>query len=46
LDLLSGLRAGAAIDTPPLSASSSGAFRWRELLSGVGGTDRVTVLGR
>jgi UDP-glucose 4-epimerase len=41
LELLEGLRAGAGLKTPPLSSRSSGALRWRELVSGVGGTDTV-----
>jgi len=36
LDLLEGLRTGAGLDTPPLSPKTSGPFRIRELLTGVG----------
>lgn len=36
LDVLEGLRTGAGIDTPPLSPKTSGPFRIRELLTGVG----------
>ena len=40
LELLEGLRRQAELDTPPLSRSTSGPFRWRELRSGVGAHDR------
>jgi UDP-glucose 4-epimerase len=36
-DLLSGMRDGAGLDTPPLEAGGAGPLRARELLSGVGG---------
>jgi UDP-glucose 4-epimerase len=36
LELLSGVRRGAGLDTPPLSPSAGGPLRIRELLSGVG----------
>ncbi|CAA9443089.1 MAG: Nucleoside-diphosphate-sugar epimerases [uncultured Rubrobacteraceae bacterium] len=36
LDMLQGLRTGAALDTPPLARGTSGAFRVREFLTGVG----------
>lgn len=36
LDILEGLRTGASLDTPPLSAEASGPFRIREILTGVG----------
>ena len=36
LDLLEGLRTGADLDTPPLSKETSGPFRVREILTGVG----------
>jgi UDP-glucose 4-epimerase len=36
LDLLEGLRTGASLDTPPLSRETSGPFRIREVLTGVG----------
>jgi UDP-glucose 4-epimerase len=36
LDLLEGLRNKASLDTPPLSRGTSGPFRIRELLTGVG----------
>ena len=36
LDLLEGLRQEAGLDTPPLSPGTSGPFRIRELLTGVG----------
>jgi UDP-glucose 4-epimerase len=36
LDLLSGLRVGAGVGTPPLEERAGGRFRARELLSGVG----------
>ncbi len=39
LDLLAGLREGAGLDTPPLSPKTSGPFRIRELLTGVGGRE-------
>ncbi len=37
LELLDGLREGAAMDTPPLAARAGGPLRVRELLTGVGG---------
>lgn len=37
VDLLDGLRDGAAYDTPPLERGAGGALRVRELLTGVGG---------
>ena len=36
LDELKGMREGAGLDTPPLSPKTSGPFRIREILSGVG----------
>ena len=39
LDLLEGLRTGAGLDTPPLSPRTSGPFRVREILTGVGGRE-------
>ncbi len=36
LDLMAGLRAGAGLDTPPLSPQTGGKFRERELATGVG----------
>jgi UDP-glucose 4-epimerase len=36
LDLLEGLRTGADLDTPPLSRETSGPWRVREILTGVG----------
>ena len=36
LDIMKGLREGAGLDTPPLSPKTSGPFRIREILSGVG----------
>jgi nucleoside-diphosphate-sugar epimerase len=36
-ELLEGMRAGADADTPPLARQTSGRFRVRELLTGVGG---------
>ncbi len=39
LELLEGLRTGEGTDTPPLSPSTGGPFRIREILTGVGGTD-------
>ncbi len=36
LDILEGLRTGASLDTPPLSKETSGPFRIREILTGVG----------
>ncbi len=36
-ELLTGMREGADLDTPPLSRASSGPARLRELLTGVGG---------
>ena len=36
LDELRGMREGAGLDTPPLSPKTSGPFRIREILSGVG----------
>ncbi|MDQ5828597.1 MAG: NAD-dependent epimerase/dehydratase family protein [Actinomycetota bacterium] len=36
LDLLEGLRTGAGLDTPPLSKETSGPFRIREIMTGVG----------
>jgi len=36
---LEGLRTGAGLDTPPLSPKTSGPFRIRELLTGVGGRE-------
>ncbi|MBF6194225.1 NAD-dependent epimerase/dehydratase family protein [Nocardia implantans] len=37
--LLSGLRAGAGDDTPPLAADAGGPWRWKEFASGVGGRE-------
>ncbi|HSL00185.1 MAG TPA: NAD-dependent epimerase/dehydratase family protein [Rubrobacteraceae bacterium] len=39
LDLIDGLRTSAGLDTPPLSSATSGPFRIRELLTGVGGRE-------
>ena len=39
LDELAGLRTGAGLDTPPLSRGTSGPFRIREILTGVGGRE-------
>jgi nucleoside-diphosphate-sugar epimerase len=39
LDLLAGLSEGAGLDTPPLSPKTSGPFRIREILTGVGGRE-------
>jgi UDP-glucose 4-epimerase len=39
LDLLEGLRTGAGLDTPPLSKKTSGPFRIREIVTGVGGRE-------
>ena len=39
LDLLEGLRTGAGLDTPPLSPKTSGPFRIREIVTGVGGRE-------
>ena len=39
LDLLEGLRTGADFPTPPLSKQTSGPFRIREILTGVGGRE-------
>ena len=39
LELLEGLRTGAGLDTPPLSRATSGPFRIREILTGVGGRE-------
>jgi UDP-glucose 4-epimerase len=39
LDLLEGLRTGSGLDTPPLSPKTSGRFRIREILTGVGGRE-------
>jgi UDP-glucose 4-epimerase len=39
LDELAGLRTQAALDTPPLSRGTGGAFRIRELLTGIGGRE-------
>ncbi len=36
LDVLEGLRTGAGLDTPPLSKQTSGPFRIREFITGVG----------
>ncbi|MFL5885434.1 MAG: NAD-dependent epimerase/dehydratase family protein [Thermoleophilaceae bacterium] len=37
LDLLGGMRDASGVDTPPLSPSTSGPLRAREILTGVGG---------
>jgi nucleoside-diphosphate-sugar epimerase len=37
LELLTGMREGAGLDTPPLEAGGAGPLRAREFLSGVGG---------
>ena len=37
LDLLGGMRDASGVDTPPLSPSTSGPMRAREILTGVGG---------
>jgi UDP-glucose 4-epimerase len=42
LELLDGLRRGAAMDTPPLSRASSGLMRWREFRSGIGASDSAS----
>ena len=39
LELLEGLRTGSGLDTPPLSPKTSGRFRIREILTGVGGRE-------
>jgi UDP-glucose 4-epimerase len=39
-DLIEGLRASEGLDTPPLSPDTTGPLRWREVATGVGGTDR------
>jgi UDP-glucose 4-epimerase len=39
LDILEGLRSGSGLDTPPLSPKTSGPFRIREFLTGVGGRE-------
>jgi nucleoside-diphosphate-sugar epimerase len=39
LEILEGLRAGADLDTPPLSRKTSGPLRIREVLTGVGGRE-------
>jgi UDP-glucose 4-epimerase len=39
LDLLEGLRTGADFPTPPLAKETSGPFRIREILTGVGGRE-------
>lgn len=39
LELLEGLRSGSGLDTPPLSPKTSGPFRVRELITGVGGRE-------
>ncbi len=39
LDVLEGLRTGSGLDTPPLSPKTSGPFRVREILTGVGGRE-------
>jgi UDP-glucose 4-epimerase len=39
LDLLEGLRTGADFGTPPLSRATSGPFRLREILTGIGGRE-------
>jgi nucleoside-diphosphate-sugar epimerase len=39
LDELAGLRTSAGLDTPPLSRGTSGPFRIRELLTGIGGRE-------
>ncbi|MEA2444970.1 MAG: UDP-glucose 4-epimerase [Thermoleophilales bacterium] len=36
LDLLAGMREGSGVDTPPLAPQTSGRFRARELLTGIG----------
>jgi UDP-glucose 4-epimerase len=33
------LRTGAGLDTPPLSPKTSGPFRIREIMTGVGGRE-------
>jgi UDP-glucose 4-epimerase len=40
LELLDGLHERAGMQTPPLDPRAGGALRWRELLSGVGASDR------
>ena len=44
LDLLEGLRTGSGFDTPPLSPKTSGRFRIREILTGVGGREPVKAV--
>jgi nucleoside-diphosphate-sugar epimerase len=39
LDVLEGLRTSAGLDTPPLSPATSGPFRVREIITGVGGRE-------
>ncbi len=39
LDVLEGLRTRAGLDTPPLSPATSGPFRVREIITGVGGRE-------
>lgn len=39
LDLIEGLRTRSGLDTPPLSPATSGPFRIREILTGVGGRE-------
>jgi UDP-glucose 4-epimerase len=39
LDLIEGLRTRSGLDTPPLSPKTSGPFRIREILTGVGGRE-------
>ncbi|WP_280491661.1 NAD-dependent epimerase/dehydratase family protein [Nocardia asiatica] len=38
-ELLSGMRAGAGEDSPPLAHDAGGPLRWREFASGVGGRE-------
>ena len=39
LDLIEGLRTRSGLDTPPLSPQTSGPFRVREILTGIGGRE-------
>jgi nucleoside-diphosphate-sugar epimerase len=39
LELIEGLRSASGLDTPPLSSRTSGPFRIREILTGVGGRE-------
>jgi nucleoside-diphosphate-sugar epimerase len=39
--VLEGMRSGAGGDTPPLQSEGGGPLRWREVVTRVGGSDRV-----